>query len=95
MLGLCRPAPARDEADDFALEDGDAVARRFALDGLEDTEHRRLLVVREVDRHLHDPAILQTPPPSPSHNRKPPLLNRIAAAIFLATSRRSVARLML
>ena len=84
----------RHQADDFALQHGHAVARRLALDQLEHAEDRRLLEVRQVHRHLRDAASSSSMPIALT-KRRPPLLMRTAAAIFFATSSRSVARLML
>ena len=42
------------EADDLALQDGDAVTRRFTSDQIHHTEHRGLVIVRQVHRHLHE-----------------------------------------
>src|SRR3954451_21040400 len=57
-----RERGGRDEADDLAFEDRDAVACGFALDGLEYLEHRRVLVVREVHGHLDEPAMSEPEP---------------------------------
>jgi hypothetical protein len=67
---------------------------RFALDEIEDAEDRRLLVVGEVHRDL-DEARSSSGMPIAFTYRRPPLLMRIAEAIFFATSRRFVFRLML
>ena len=55
----------RHQPDDFALEHRDAVSRRLALDDLEHAEDRRLLVIGQVHRHLHDAAVLERDRPSP------------------------------
>ena len=57
-------------------------------------EDRRLLVVRQVHRYLDDARDAEREPGALTY-RKPPLLSRMAAAIFFATSSRSVSRLML
>ena len=49
----------RDQPDDFAFQDRDAVSRGFRFHGGKYPEHRRLFVVRQVHRHLDDPAILE------------------------------------
>ncbi len=59
VLGCVGQGRGRNEPDNLAFEHFDAVARRFPPHHLEHAKHRRLLVVRQVHRHLDDAAVLQ------------------------------------
>src|SRR5688572_17983191 len=84
----------RHEPDDSPSGHGNPVALRFALDRPDPPADRRLPVIRRfIDTWTMPRSSSATP--IALTKRKPPLLKRTAAAIFLATSSRSVARLML